>query len=92
MNYLSPNQYGGIAYLWATGNVPGVVSTGTTYSMYDAMTGNYVLSIVNGTSVTKMLLDDHGGLIGYYINASAGKRSLTVWNSPQTVSRSQRNR
>jgi hypothetical protein len=87
MNYLSPNQYGGIAYLWATGSVPGVVSTGTTYSMYDAMTGNYVLSIVNSTSVSKILLDDHGGLIGYYTNSSAGKTSLTVWNSTKTIMR-----
>ena len=77
MNYLSPNQYGGIAYLWATGNVPGVVSTGTTYSMYDAMTGNYVLSIVNGSSFSKLTIDDHGGLLGYYLNSSSGQTSLT---------------
>jgi hypothetical protein len=87
MNYLSPNQYGGIAYLWATGAVPGVTSTGTTYSMYDAMTGNYVLAIVNGSSVSKLLLDDHGGLIGYYTNSSAGKTSITVWNSTRTIMR-----
>ena len=85
MNYLSPNEYGGRAYLWATGSVPGVTSTGTTYSMYDAMTGNYILSIVNGTNFSKIILDDHGGLIGYYVNASAGQRSLTVWNSTRTI-------
>jgi len=87
MNYLSPNQYGGIAYLWATGNVPGVVSTGTTYSMYDAMTGNYVLSIVNGSSFSKLTIDDHGGLLGYYLNSSSGQTSLTVWNSTRTIMR-----
>jgi len=87
MNYLSPNEYGGRAYLWATGNVEGVSGTGTTYSMYDAMTGDYILSIVNGTGLTKIVLDDHGGLIGYYVNASAGQRSLTVWNSTKTIMR-----
>lgn len=91
MNYLSPNEYGGRAYLWATGNVPGVTSTGTCYSMYDAMTGNYILSIVNGSSFSKLTLDDHGGLIGYYINSTGtglnAKASLTVWNSTRTILR-----
>jgi len=89
MNYLSPNEYGGRAYLWATGSVPGVYSAPgtTTYSMYDAMTGNYILSIVNGSSVSKLLLDDHGGLLGYYTNSSGGKTSLTVWNSTRTIMR-----
>ncbi len=91
MNYLSPNEYGGRAYLWATGNVPGVYSTGTCYSMYDAMTGNYILSIVNGSSFSKLTIDDHGGLIGYYINSTGtglnAKASLTVWNSTRTILR-----
>jgi hypothetical protein len=85
MNYLSPNQYGGIAYLWATGSVPGVTSTGTTYSMYDAMTGNYILSIVNGSSFSKIILDDYGGLIGYYTNTTGTQSSLTIWNSTETI-------
>ena len=87
MNYLSPNEYGARAYLWATGSVSGVTSTGTTYSMYDAMTGKYILSVVNGTSVSKIVLDEHGGLIGYYTNSSQGKTSLTVWNSTRTIMR-----
>ncbi len=91
MNYLSPNEYGGRAYLWATGNVPGVTSVGTTYNMYDAMTGNYILSIVNSTSVSKIILDDYGGLIGYYTNSSGSganrMSSLTVWNSTRTIMR-----
>jgi hypothetical protein len=87
MNYLSPNEYGGRAYLWATGSVPGVTSTGTTYSMYDAMTGRYILAIVNGSSFSKIILDDHGGLLGYYTNSSGGRTSLTVWNSTRTIMR-----
>ena len=35
------------------------------------MTGNYILSIVNGTAMT--LTEDAGGdLIGYYVNTTAG--------------------
>jgi hypothetical protein len=90
MNYLSPNEFGGRAYLWSTGNedLPtGTPTTGTTYNMYDAMTGKYVLSIVNGTGLSYIGLDEHGGLIGYYINSTAGQSSLTVWNSTKTILR-----
>jgi hypothetical protein len=90
MDYLSPNEYGGRAYLWSTGNddLPaGTPTTGTTYNMYDAMTGKYVLSIVNGSGLNFIDLDEHGGLIGYYVNSSAGQRSLTVWNSTKTILR-----
>ncbi len=90
MNYLSPNEFGGRAYLWSTGNedLPnGTAVTGTTYNMYDAMTGKYVLSIVNGTGLSYIDLDEHGGLIGYYVNSSQGQSSLTVWNSTKTILR-----
>lgn len=90
MNYLSPNEFGGRAYLWSTGNedLPnGTAVTGTTYNMYDAMTGKYVLSIVNGTGLSFIDLDEHGGLIGYYINSTSTQASLTVWNSTKTILR-----
>ena len=52
LNYVSPNQYGGLAYLWSTGVPAGVkTASGTTcYNMFDAMTGKYILSIVNATT------------------------------------------
>jgi hypothetical protein len=90
MDYLSPNEFGGRAYLWSTGNedLPsGTAVTGTTYNMYDAMTGKYVLSIVNGTGLSFIGLDEHGGLIGYYINGTSTQSSLTVWNSTKTILR-----
>ncbi len=86
-NYLTPNEYGARAYLWATGSLSGVPSTGTTYSMYDAMTGSYVLSIINATSVSPMVLDDHGFLTGYYINATGNQRLLTLWNATRAIMR-----
>jgi outer membrane protein assembly factor BamB len=56
--------------------------------MFDAMTGKYILSIVNGTSMT--LTEDEGGnLIGYYINASTANaynaRTLNEWNSTRCM-------
>ncbi len=92
MNFLSPNEYGGRGYIWTTGTSNFITSTGSpvsgvTYNMYDALTGEYVLSIVNGSSFNKLLIDDHGGLIGYYTNSSGGKTSLTVWNSTKTILR-----
>ncbi len=43
-NYDSPNQHGGMAYLWTQG-----VDT-KTWNMYDEFTGNYICSIANTTS------------------------------------------
>ena len=51
LDYISPNQFGGLSYLWSTQTTVSP-NTGTTYGMYDAMTGNYILSIVNGTAFT----------------------------------------
>ena len=78
---MSRNQYGGEAYFWTTGTpdwikaeyvpptTPGLHSGGgfaTTYNMFDAMTGDYVLSIVNGTTISNTA-DSSGDMIGYYI-------------------------
>ena len=75
LDYVSPNQYGGLAYLWTQGTPAGIVSTGTCWNMFDAMTGKYILSVVNGTTMS-MTTDTSGDLIGYYINATAGKQSV----------------
>lgn len=87
LDYISPNQFGGIPYLWTTETTVSP-NTGTTYGMYDAMTGNYVLSIVNGTSVT-LTEDDGGNLIGYYVNSSTANAyhapTLNKWNSTQAI-------
>ena len=46
-------------------------TTGTQWNMYSAFTGEYVLSIVNGSGLT-LREDENGNLIGYYINNTAG--------------------
>ena len=100
LDYVTPNQYGALTYLWgispttAHGAVGSVIhpntppNTGTTYTLYDASTGNYVLSIVNGTGMT-LTEDDGGNLIGYYTNSSTANAfrapTLNMWNSTQCI-------
>jgi outer membrane protein assembly factor BamB len=88
INYVSPNQYGGLAYLWSTGTPNGInVAPGTTtFNMFDAKTGNYILSIVNGSSFSAMTEDQNGNLIGYYINSTnPNAPTLTEWNSTKAI-------
>jgi hypothetical protein len=75
LDFVAPNQYGGLAYLWTTGTPAGIVSSGTTFNMFDAMTGRYILSIVNGTGMT-MTFDSSGDLVGYYLNNTAGTQMI----------------
>lgn len=98
LNLVSPNQYGVSAYLWTRGLPIGVNSSGTplqtgyalqgdgrtTYNMFDAFDGSYILSIVNGSGMT-LVNDDGGNLIGYYVNSSTANvyhaPTLNMWNS-----------
>jgi outer membrane protein assembly factor BamB len=92
LNYVSPNQYGGLAYLWTTGTPNGINTAPgtTTYNLLDAMTGNYILSIVNGSAFSAMTEDQTGDLIGYYINsANPNAPTLVEWNSTKAILTSQ---
>ena len=63
---------------------PYMNTTGTQWNMYSALTGQYVLSVVNGTNPT-LTTDDQGDIIGYYINSttSATPQTMTTWgNAP----------
>jgi hypothetical protein len=80
LDYVTPNQYGGLAYLWTIGNPVGF--TGTTLNMFDAMTGKYILSVVNASTMS-MTFDPTGNLIGYYVNNT--DHTLNMWNSTQCV-------
>jgi outer membrane protein assembly factor BamB len=87
LNYVTPNQYGGHSYLWSTGNISlSGTKTGTTqWNMFDAMTGMYICSVVNGTTMT-ITRDDHNNLIGYFVNSSSpGGPTLNMWNSTQCI-------
>ncbi len=82
LDYVSPNQYGGIAYLWTNGVPDGINNRGTCLNMFDAMTGKYILSVVNGTTMS-MTQDDSGNLIGYYVNNT--DHTLNMWNSTKCI-------
>ncbi len=84
LDYISPNQFGALSYLWSTQTTVSP-NTGSTFGLYDAMTGNYILSVVNGTSFT-LTEDDGGNLIGYYVNTTnAAAPTLNMWNSTQAI-------
>ena len=79
LDFVSPNQYGGLAYLWTTGAVAGIANSGTEFNMFDAETGQYILSVVNGTSMS-MTFDQSGDLIGYYINETTSGTQTLISN------------
>jgi hypothetical protein len=82
LSYVDPNQYGGLAYLWSRETTV-APNTGTTYGMYDATTGNWILNIVNGTGFSRILVDDRGSLLGYYTNNT--DHTLNMWNSTKCI-------
>jgi hypothetical protein len=89
LDMVNPNQFGGIAYLWAVpGSQGGFGASPNVLKMYDAMTGQYILSIVNATGMN-IVSDAGGNLIGYYINSSRanqwGTPTLNCWNSTQAI-------
>ena len=82
VDFEDPNEYGDDGpYIWTTGSLP-LSDTGevaiptlagsTQWNMYDGFTGNYVGSIVNGTSPSLITTDGSGNIIGYYFNTTAG--------------------
>jgi len=84
LDYTTPNQYGGIAYLWSG---PYVASgeaefPGSSLEMWDAMTGDYILSISNVPApldYSPIVEDSRGDLLCYYINST--DNTLNMWNS-----------
>ena len=70
----TPNQHGNIPYLWYT--------TGTTWAMYDAFTGNWVLDVANVSSGTTYF-GANGEILRYnlYTNSTTGTRQLSLWNA-----------
>jgi len=76
-NYISPNQYGGIPYLWSLGR--------GTYDMYDAVTGNWILSFVDTQSGTVAYSPTDGSLLVYIMGGTGANRWLAMWNSSLAV-------
>lgn len=82
-NYISPNQGGTFAYLWDTNGPDG------TWKMYDAWTGDYILSLANVPAVggNSFVLSNHWGGMGdvliYTVDVSKG--TLSMWNSSRVI-------
>jgi len=68
-DYESPNQHGAIPYLW---------QTGSTYRMYDPLTGNLLLTLANA-SAGRITISPKGDLIVYVLNGQ--NNYLIKWNS-----------
>jgi hypothetical protein len=96
LDYVSPNQYGSLAYLWTTPAAAGSggFAIGISMELWDAMTGTYILSIRGILPMT--LTEDSGGdLIGYYTNVTYAVpgnpftpvvvETLNMWNSTQAI-------
>jgi outer membrane protein assembly factor BamB len=91
LNMITPNQYGALAYLWSEpASAGGFMAAGASLEMWDALTGNYILTITNTPAMT-LTQDEHGDLIGYYVNSSTNAffqttgQSLTMWNSTADI-------
>jgi hypothetical protein len=79
------NEYGTLGpYLITTGTHEGVTSSGTAYHIYDATTGKYMASIVNGQSLT-LVIDDDRDLVGFYQQVSGSERNLVRWDMTECV-------
>jgi len=86
LNYISPNQYGGTAYLWAVPmEAASFEAAGGDMSMYDAMTGNYILTITSTPNMVMgpLSIDDSGNLIFHYVNYT--DYTLNMWNSTRCI-------
>ena len=102
-NYESPNQHGGIPYLWSTGPAPspfGPPGPPATWKMFDAFTGNYMLSISNVPSFVqwgssfifgadRSVYGKDGSILSYNIAALgspvAPQYYLQCWNSSKAI-------
>ena len=60
-NYPSPNQYGVVpGILWAT--------VGTTWHMYDAFTGDLILTFKNATTGGSFAIDNNGNMLYHMLD------------------------
>lgn len=86
LQMITPNQYGALSYLWA---IPvsgaGFMGSPSYMSMYDAMTGQWILNIT-GSVAMSLTTDAGGNLIGYFINSTNPYApTLNMWNSTRCI-------
>ena len=86
-NYESPNQHGGMPYLWSA---PAAVMFGpavapSPWMMFDAYSGNYICSIANVSSSGTAVYGKDGSILYYNIVGTAPNQRLTVWNTSRAI-------
>jgi hypothetical protein len=74
-NYESPNQHGGMPYLWST------YGPDSTWMMFDAFSGSYICSIANASSRGTSVYGKDGSIL--YYNIEDGH--LTCWNTSRAI-------
>jgi WD40 repeat protein len=70
----TPNQHGIIPYLWSV--------QGSTYKMYDAFNGDWILDI-SGVPSGSMVMGNMGEFLIYTLNAAGNY--MTLWNSTKAI-------
>jgi hypothetical protein len=73
-DYISPNQFGALPYLWYT--------NGSTYQVYDPFDGSWLFNIANVTSGT-ITQGPQGEILVYTLNAARGW--VSMWNSTRCI-------
>ena len=74
VNWQTPNVHGVIPHLWTV--------SGTTYKMYDAFTGDWILDVANVSSGT-MIYGENGEILIYNLVGTTNR--LTLWNSSKAL-------
>lgn len=74
--YISPNQAGDYNYLWSV--------SGSTWKMYDAQTGKWILTLINVPSGVTIPSSD-GSILVYSLTPNAEGFALSLWNSSQAI-------
>lgn len=69
----TPNQHGAFSYLW---------TTGSTYRMYDPLTGTEVFQIVNA-STGRIRFDEQGDMLVYVLSGTSNR--LIMWNATKLI-------
>jgi len=74
LNYVTENQYGGIPFLWGTAS--------STWSLYDAFTGNWILNLANASTTSPNFVTDSSGALFVYL---IGDSWIAMWNSTKAI-------
>jgi len=88
LNYESPNQHGGLAYLWSTGVATSQANPypePNTWSMFDAYTGNLICKIANVSATGTSAYGKEGSILRYNIATSGSTQRLTIWNTTHAI-------